>query len=82
MLYSVDKQAYKLKLLKKWKVYNIYYILLLKQNITKKDRVEKVPGFDANNNSKKYNLEAIWDSAIYANKSKPGYLLGFYYLVV
>ena len=31
-------------------------------------------------NSKEYKVETIWDSAVYARKSK-GYLSGFYYLV-
>ena len=30
ILYSVRKQVYKLKLPKKWKIYNIFYVSLLK----------------------------------------------------
>ena len=31
-------------------------------------------------NSKKYKVQAIWDSAVYTNKAE-GHLLGFYYLI-
>ena len=33
------------------------------------------------NNSGEYEVEAIWDSAIYARDSESGHLSGFYYLV-
>ena len=36
VLHPVSKQAYKLKLPKKWKIYNVFYVLLLEQDITKK----------------------------------------------
>ena len=39
MLHSVGKQAYKLKLPKKWKIHNVFHIFLLKQDITKKEQV-------------------------------------------
>ena len=32
-------------------------------------------------NSEKYMLEAIWNSAVYASKTK-GHLLGLYYLIM
>ena len=55
---------------------------LLKQNATRKKRVKKVLELDAGNkDSKKYKVETIWDSAVYANNSDSGYLLGLYYLV-
>ena len=38
-------------------------------------------GLDAGNDSRKYKVKAISNSAIYANMSKLGYLLGLYYLV-
>ena len=53
---------------------------LLEQNITKKERVEKVPELDASDNSKEYEVEAIWDSAVYTRKLE-GHLSGLYYLV-
>ena len=31
--------------------------------------------------SKEYEVEAVWDSTVYANKSESGHLPGFYYLV-
>lgn len=41
VLQLVEKQVYKFKLLKKWRMYDIFYILLLEQNITRKKRVDK-----------------------------------------
>ena len=56
---------------------------LLEQDITKKERVdEKVTELDFKaSNSKEYKVEAIWDSPVYANKSKSDHLSGLYYLV-
>lgn len=41
VLYLVGKQVYKLKLLKQKNIYNIFYISMLEQNITKKEQVNK-----------------------------------------
>ena len=38
MLYPVGKQAYKFELHKKWRIHNIFYVLLLEQDTTKKGR--------------------------------------------
>ena len=83
MLYSIGKQAYKLKLPKKWRVYNVLHVLLLEHDTTKKGRVsEKVPKLDTGDkDSEEYKLGAIWDSAIYGNKLESGHLPGFYYLI-
>ena len=39
MLYPIGKQAYKLELLKKWRIYNVFHVSLLEQNTTKKGQV-------------------------------------------
>ena len=54
---------------------------LLEQDTIKKERVEKVPEYNAGDNSKKYKIEAIRDSAVYARETE-GYLPGLDYLVV
>ena len=56
---------------------------LLELNTTRKQRVsKKVPELDASNkDSKKYKMEAIWNSAVYANKLESSHLSGLYYLV-
>ena len=57
-------------------------MLLLVQDITKKERVDKRVtklDFEAGN-SKEYKVEAIWDSAIDA-KELEDHPPGFYYLV-
>ena len=83
MLHLVGKQVYKLKLSKKWRVHNVFHMSLLEQDTIKKGQVSKaVPKLDAGNkNSKEYEIEAIWDSIVYANKSESGHLPGLYYLV-
>ena len=55
---------------------------LLEQDTTRKERVdEKVIELDFEaGDSKKYEVETIWDSAVYARKSE-GHLPRLYYLV-
>ena len=39
--------------------------------------------FDAgDNDSREYEVEVIWDSAVYARESESGHLPGFYYLAL
>ena len=84
VLYQIGKQAYKVKLPKKWGIHNIFYILLLEKDIIKKKCIdENMIKLDAGNkNSKEYKVKTIWDSAVYAKKLKSSQLPGFYYLVV
>ena len=83
VLYSMSKQAYKLELLKKWRVQDVFYVSLLEQNTTKKGRVsEEVLELDAGDkDSKEYEVEAIWDNAVYTNKLESGHLPDLYYLI-
>ena len=79
----VGKQVYKLELLRNWRIYDVFHILLLEQDTTRKERVDKKVtelDFEAGNN-KEYKVEAIWDSAVYAKESK-SHLPGLYYLVI
>ena len=41
MLHPVEKQAYKLELPKKWKIHDVFHMLLLEQDTTMKGRVDK-----------------------------------------
>ena len=84
ILYPVRKQAYKLNLLIKWKIHNVFHVSLLEQNTTKKGRMNELfpkpePKFDTDDN-KKYKVEAIIDSDVYAKEAE-GHLPGLYYLV-
>ena len=54
---------------------------LLEQDITRKKRVKKVPELNARDNSKEYEVEAIWENAVYAMESESSHLPGLYYLV-
>ena len=81
VLHQVGKQAYKLELLKRWKIHDVFHMSLLEEDTTRKERVEKVPELDAGDNSEEYEVEAIRDSAVYAEESESGQLPGLYYLV-
>ena len=84
ILHPVRKQAYKLDLPTKWKIHDVFHVLLLEQDTIKKGRMNKLfskpkPKFDADNN-KEYKVEAIIDIAVYAKEAE-GHLPSLYYLV-
>ena len=41
VLHPIGKQVYKLKLPKWWRMHNVFHVLLLEQETTKKERVDK-----------------------------------------
>ena len=84
VLHPVGKQAYKLELLKKWRIHNIFHIFLLDQNTTKKGQINDTQldfKFEANNDEE-YEVDGIWNSTVYAKESTTGQLSGLYYLVL
>ena len=64
-------------------MHNVFHMSLLEQDTTRKKQVDKrVKELELEaGNSKEYNVEAICNNAIYANKSKWGQLSVQYYLV-
>ena len=81
--HPVGKQAYKLELPKKWRIHDVFHVSLLEQDTTRKGQVddnatELDPGDD---DSGEYKVEAIRDSAVYAQESESGHLPGLYYLI-
>lgn len=62
------KQAYKLKLLKKERIHDVFHASLLEQDTTRKRRVEETQVELNVGNSKEYKVEAIWNNAVYAKK--------------
>ena len=53
------------------RIYNVFYVLLLKHNTKKTEQVNNMKlgfEFEASNN-KEYKVASIWDSTIYARKS-------------
>ena len=83
VLHPVGKQTYKLELPKKWRIHNVFHVSLLEQDTTRKGRVheENVEELDAGDDSRKYEIEAIRDSGVYAKESESGHLPGLHYLV-
>ena len=81
VLYPVGKQAYKLELLKKWRIHNVFHVSLLEQDTTRKGRVHEENVEELDGDKGKYEVEAIRDSAVYARESESGHLPGLYYLV-
>ena len=61
VLHPVRKQAYKLKLPKKWRIHDVFHVSLLEQDTIRKGRVdENATELDAgNNDSGEYKVEAI-----------------------
>ena len=61
MLHLVSKQAYKLELPRKWRIYDVFHISLLEQDTTKKKQVNDTQldfKFKAGNN-KEYEIDGI-----------------------
>ena len=61
VLHPVGKQAYKLKLPKKWRIHNVFHVSLLEQDTTKKGRVNDTKlnfEFKAGDN-KEYEINGI-----------------------
>ena len=69
VLHPVGKQAYKLKLPRKWRIYNFFHVSLLEQDTIRKEQVdEDVTELNAGNDSGKYKVEAICNSVLYTRK--------------
>ena len=82
VLHPVGKQAYKLELPKKWRIYNVFHVSLLEQDSTKKGRVNDMQlEFEAGDN-KEYEVDGIRESAVYARESATEQLPRLYYLVL
>ena len=64
-------------------MHNVFHMSLLEQDNTKKERVDKrVTKLELEaGDSKKYKVEAIWDSAVYASELELDKLPGLYHLV-
>ena len=82
---SYGEASIQTRVSQKWRIHDIFYISLLEQDITRKGQVdEEVRQIEfevGDDDSREYELEAIWDSAVYAWESELGHLSGLYYLL-
>lgn len=83
VLHLIGKQAYKLELPKRSKIYNVFYVLLLKQDTTRKMQVDvNINRLDfQTGNSKECKVEKIWNSANHGKMLELGQQPGFYHLI-
>ena len=62
VLHLIENQDYKLKLLKKWKIYDVFHGLLLENDTTRKGQIDATNTqleFEVGDNGKKYDVEVI-----------------------
>ncbi len=72
VLHIIEKQAYKLKLPTKLKIYDVFRMLLLEQDITRKRWVNNVlpkPEKFEFRDDKEYEVKAIIDSVVYGKEA-------------
>ena len=81
VLHLIRKQEYKLELPKKWRIHDVFYVLLLEQDTTRKEWDNNMVELDNGDDSGKYEVEAIRDSTVFAKELELGHLPGLYYLV-
>ena len=83
VLHPVGKQAYKLKLPKRWRMHNVFYVLLREQDTIRKERVDKwmMELELKTSNSEEYKVEGIQNNGVYASKSDSVQLPDLYYLI-
>lgn len=86
VLYLVEKQVYKLKLPKRQRIHDVFYMSPMEQDITKKKWVDKAT-FQLKFDNKKtksdnYEVDAICNSAVHTKGSDRDLLPGFHYMLV
>ncbi len=73
VFFAIEKQLYNLKLSTKWKIYDVFYVLLLEQDITKIKQINKLlkpkKKFETKDN-KEFKIESIIYSAVYIGRQK------------
>ena len=89
VFHTVEKQAYKPELPTKLKIHNVFYVLLLELDITKRGRVdnkalpepEKNMKFEAGGD-KEYKVKVIINSAVYSQQANSNQMPGLYYFIL
>ncbi len=88
VFHAIEKQIYKLELPIKWKIHDVFYLLPLEQDTTRKRRVDKAKlepekdvEFEAGGN-KEYEIKAIIDSMVYGQQANSNQMPDLYYLIL
>ena len=84
VLYPVEKQAYKLELLRRWRIHVIIHMALPKQDTTRKGRVDNKTlqlVFKDEEEGEEYKAEAICNNTVYSKELESDQLQGLYHLI-
>lgn len=85
VLYSVENQAYKLKLQKKQKIYDVFHMSVLENDNTKKDWMDETTSqfqFKVDDKGKEYKINEIQHSVVYTRELVEDDLLELNYLIL
>ncbi len=87
ILHIVRKQAYKLELPTKLKIYDVFHMSLLEQDTTRKGQVDNkaLPESEKEfeiGDDKEYEVEAIINSTMYGQQANNSQMPGLYYLLL
>ena len=81
---AVGKQTYKLKLLAKWRIHPVFYVLLLEKDVTKKEVVDQKIANQLEFKEGKQleqEVDSIIDSMVFAEEAIDNRPPGLYYLI-
>lgn len=81
----VDKQAYCLQLLSCWHIHDVFHVSFLEKNTTRREeadhKMKQLQLKFEDDNSEKFEVEGIQNSAVYAQESEDGQPPGLYYFI-
>lgn len=84
VIYQVGKQTYTLKLPTRQRIHDVFYILPLKQNITRREYVNELVELEPElhpGKNKEYEIETLKDYIVITSKTARDQLPGLFYLI-